>query len=136
MLVALGLLVILIIILVLLFKKASRLILAAQKRQEEDNKMVYERINNLEYIKTVSGEKYEERKIGQQLDSTFRKNKKSLWYSVLFKAIPTYLITPNIPLFFLALVLVFFSENPKMSSAFTVGSLAYYFFIVRNLNNE
>jgi ABC-type multidrug transport system fused ATPase/permease subunit len=66
------------IIELILFKKAAKIGLAAKKRYEEDNKMIYERINNLEYIKAVSGENYEEKKIGKQLDSTFRKNKKSL----------------------------------------------------------
>ncbi|CAJ0823862.1 12289_t:CDS:2 [Entrophospora sp. SA101] len=87
---------------ILLFKRASKLNIAAKKRQEEDNKVIYERINNLEYIKTVSGEKYEEEMIDRQLDSTFRQNKKSLWYSTLFKAVPQYLIIPNIPITFMA----------------------------------
>ena len=46
-----------------------------KKRTEEDNKVIFERINNLEYIKAVSGEKYEEKKINNQLNSTFDKNK-------------------------------------------------------------
>lgn len=78
MLIALGLFGVLIISQILLFRKAGKLSLAAKKRMEEDNKIIYERINNLEYIKAVSGEKYEEEKIGKQLDATFRKNKKSL----------------------------------------------------------
>ena len=61
----------------ILFQKAGKLNIAAKKRYEEDNKLIYERINNLEYIKAVSGEKYEEEKINKQLDSTFKKNKKS-----------------------------------------------------------
>lgn len=73
-----GLFALLMIIEFILFGKASKLGVAAKKRYEEDNKIIYERINNLEYIKAVSGEKYEEKKIGQQLDSTFRKNKKAL----------------------------------------------------------
>jgi len=76
--IVLGLFAVLIIGEILLFKKASKLNMAAKKRQEEDNKIIYERINNLEYIKAISGEKYEEKKVGQQLDSTFHKNKKSL----------------------------------------------------------
>src|SRR6185369_296958 len=105
-------------------------------RQEEDNKVIYERINNLEYIKTVSGEKYEEKKIDRQLDSTFRQNKKSLWYSTLFKAVPQYVIIPNIPTFFMALTLVFYSGSTKMGAVFLIGNFARYFFSVRNLNNE
>jgi ABC-type multidrug transport system fused ATPase/permease subunit len=76
--IAFSLFIILIISEVILFKKASKLNVAAKKRQEEDNKVIYERINNLEYIKAVSGEKYEEKKVDQQLDSTFQKNKKAL----------------------------------------------------------
>src|SRR6185312_12742125 len=93
-------------------------------------------INNLEYIKAVSGEKYEEKKIDRQLDSTFRKNKKSLWYSTLFKAVPQYIIIPNIPTFFMALALVFYSENPNMGTVFLIGNFVRYFFSVRSLNNE
>lgn len=73
-----GLFILLAIAEFFLFKKASKLNIATKKRYEEDNKMIYERINNLEYVKAVSGEKYEEEKIGKQLDETFRKNKKSL----------------------------------------------------------
>ena len=73
-----GLFALLMIIEFILFGKASKLGVVAKKRSEEDNKVIYERINNLEYIKAVSGEKYEEKKIGKQLDSTFQKNKKAL----------------------------------------------------------
>ncbi|CAG8829117.1 15017_t:CDS:1, partial [Racocetra persica] len=131
-----GLFAILIIVEILLFKKASKLYMAAKKRQEEDNKIIYERINNLEYIKAVSGEKYEEEKVDRQLDSTFRQNKKSLWYSTLFKAAPQYIIIPNIPTFFMALTLLFYSSSPKMGTVFLMGNFARYFFSVRSLNNE
>lgn len=61
-----------------LFSQAAKMSVKAKKRYEEDNKVIFERINNLEYVKAVSGEKYEEVKIDKQLDSTFRKNKKAL----------------------------------------------------------
>jgi ABC-type multidrug transport system fused ATPase/permease subunit len=61
-----------------LFKKAAKLGVEAKKRYEKDNKMIYERINNLEYIKSVSGENYEEEKLQNQLNDTFRKNRVSL----------------------------------------------------------
>ncbi|CAI2171406.1 8193_t:CDS:1 [Funneliformis geosporum] len=132
----LGLFVVLLVVEMMLFKRASKLNLAAKKRQEEDNKIIYERINNLEYIKAVSGESYEEKKVGRQLDSTFRQNKKSLWYSTMFKAIPQYVIIPNIPIIFMASTLVFYSSNPKMGSVFLTANFVRYFFSVRNLNNE
>src|SRR5688572_10647242 len=106
-----GLFSFLMIIEFILFKRASKLSVAAKKRYEEDNKVIYERINNIEYIKAVSGEKYEERKISKQLDSTFQKNKKYLWYNVLFKAFPNYVIIPNIPTFFISLALIFTSRD-------------------------
>lgn len=53
---------ILIIAEVELFKKATKLNVVAKRRYEEDNKAIYERINNLEYIKAVSGENYEKKK--------------------------------------------------------------------------
>jgi ABC-type multidrug transport system fused ATPase/permease subunit len=61
-----------------LFSQAAKVSVKAKRRHEEDNKVIFERINNLEYIKAVSGEKYEEAKIDKQLDVTFKKNKKSL----------------------------------------------------------
>src|ERR1044072_6730090 len=93
-----------------LFSQAAKMSVKAKKRSEEDNKVIYERINNLQYIKAVSGEKYEEVKIDKQLDTTFRKNKKALRYSVIFKAVPNYLIIPSIPISFVALVLAFFQD--------------------------
>ncbi|CAG8539910.1 13563_t:CDS:2 [Ambispora gerdemannii] len=133
---AFGLFVVLIIGEVLLFKKAAKLNVAAKKRQEEDNKIIYERINHLEYIKAVSGEKYEEKKVGQQLDSTFRKNKKSLLYSALFKTVPQYLIIPNIPIFFLALTLTLASPSNQGEAVFLIGNFSLYFISVKNLNGE
>ena len=54
----------------------------------------------------------------------------------MFKAIPQYLIIPNIPTFFMALTLAFYSENPKMESIFLIGNFVRYFVSVRSLNNE
>ncbi|WNE40565.1 MAG: Vitamin B12 import ATP-binding protein BtuD [Mycoplasmataceae bacterium] len=127
---------VLIIGLVLLFKKSSKLNVASKKRVEEDNRMIFERINNLEYIKAVSGENYEERKIAQQLDSTFRKNKKSLLYSTLFKGVPQYVIIPVIPVIFMTLVLLLFSKNEKMGAVFLTVNFVRYFISVRLLNGE
>ncbi|CAG8689913.1 4733_t:CDS:2, partial [Ambispora leptoticha] len=132
----LGLFAVLFVVEIMLFKRASKLNLAAKKRQEEDNKIIYERINNLEYIKAVSGEKYEEERVDRQLDSTFRRNKKSLWFSTMFKAVPQYVVIPNIPIIFMALTLVFYSTDPKMDSVFLIGNFVRYFFSVRSLNNE
>jgi ABC-type multidrug transport system fused ATPase/permease subunit len=103
---------------------------------EEDNRVIFERINNLEYIKAVSGENYEEIKVGQQLDSTFRKNKKSLLYSVLFKAVPQYVIIPAIPIVFMAIVLFFYSKSHEMGAVFIIGNFIRYFSSVRVLNGE
>ena len=61
-----------------LYKKSAELGVIAKRNYEEDNKAIYERINNLEYIKSVSAEEYEENKITEKLNSTFRKKKKWL----------------------------------------------------------
>jgi len=132
----LGLFAVLFVVEIMLFKRASKLNLAAKKRQEEDNKIIYERIDNLEYIKAVSGEKYEEERVDRQLDSTFRRNKKSLWFSTMFKAVPQYVVIPNIPIIFMALTLVFYSKNGKMGAVFLIGNFVRYFLSVRSLNNE
>ena len=73
-----GLFAFLMVVEYFLFSKAAKMSVKAKKRSEEDNKVIYERINNLEYIKVVSGEKYEEVKINKHLDTAFRKNKKAL----------------------------------------------------------
>jgi len=136
--IAFGLFGVLIISQMMLFKKASKLSLAAKKRLEEDNKVIYERINSLEYIKSVSGEEYEQEKINKQLESTFKKNKKSLWYSTMFKALPNYLIIPNIPMIFLALALTlnFTPLAEKIGDAFLIVNFSSYYFAVRNINGE
>ena len=136
--IALGLFAVLIISQIILFKKASKLSLVAKKRLEEDNKVIYERINSLEHIKSVSGEEYEEEKINKQLDSTFKKNKKALWYSTMFKVVPNYVIIPNIPIIFLALTLTlkFTPIVAKIGTAFLVGNFSFYYLAVRNLNSE
>ncbi|CAG8710645.1 12602_t:CDS:2, partial [Racocetra fulgida] len=89
-----------------LFRKSSELGVAAKKRIEKDNEAIYEKINNLEYIKAVSGETYEEKKLFQRLDTTFRLNTKALLYRVLFEAVPTYVFIPNVPISFIFLVLL------------------------------
>ena len=91
---------------IVLFRKATQLSVGAKKRYEKDNEMIYERINNLEYIKTISGEDYEREKITQQLKSTFHRNKKSLFYRLLFQAFPIYVIIPNIPRAVVGLILL------------------------------
>ncbi|CAG8480461.1 457_t:CDS:2 [Ambispora leptoticha] len=113
----------------------SKLSVAAKRRYEEDNRVIYEKINNLEYIKAVSGEKYEERKISKKLDSTFQKNKKSLWYIVLFKAFPNYVIVPNIPTFFISLALTFTSKGED-DPVFLIANFSRYYFTISKLNSE
>ena len=61
-----------------LFKKAAKLSIEAKQRYEEENRYIFERINNLEYIKVTSGENYEQQKLGKLIDRNFQKNKKSL----------------------------------------------------------
>ncbi|MCE8164011.1 MAG: ABC transporter ATP-binding protein [Candidatus Moeniiplasma glomeromycotorum] len=117
-----------------LFSQAAKMSVKAKKRYEEDNKVIFERINNLEYVKAVSGEKYEEVKIDKQLDSTFRKNKKALWYGVIFKAVPNYLIIPSIPITFVALTLTFLRD--ETSGYFALVNFVRYYFTAQKLNNE
>jgi len=61
-----------------LFKKAAKLNIERKKRYVEENRHLFERINNLEYIKVTSGEVYEQKKLNRLLDHNFQKNKKSL----------------------------------------------------------
>ncbi|CAJ0840990.1 6110_t:CDS:1 [Entrophospora sp. SA101] len=95
--------------------------MAKKKRYEEENLHIFERINNLEYIKATSGEEYEQRKLNKLIDRTFKKNKKSLFWGVLFEAVPTQVLVPNISLFFILLsafltvLFVDFAENPAFS---------------------
>ncbi|MCE8167080.1 MAG: ABC transporter ATP-binding protein [Candidatus Moeniiplasma glomeromycotorum] len=129
-----GLFAFLMVVELFLFSQAAKMSVRAKKRYEEDNKVIFERINNLEYIKAVSGEKYEEVKIDKQLDATFRENKKSLWYSVIFKAVPGYLIIPSIPIGFVALTLAFFRD--EASPYFILTNFIRYYFTAQKLNQE
>jgi len=61
-----------------LFKKATQLNMEKKIRSEEENRHIFERINNLEYIKVTSGEKYEQKKLNKLVNKTFKKNKKAL----------------------------------------------------------
>ena len=49
-----------------------------KKRSEEENRHIFERINNLEYIKATSGEEYEKNKLNKLVNRAFKKNKKAL----------------------------------------------------------
>ncbi|RHZ37130.1 ATP-binding cassette domain-containing protein [endosymbiont GvMRE of Glomus versiforme] len=86
-----------------LFKRATKLNIAKKHRYEKENRHIFERINNLEYIKTTSGENYEQKKLNKLLDRNFQKNKKSLLWSVFFQAIPQFILMPNINIFFIVL---------------------------------
>ena len=103
--------------------------LLPKKRYEEDNKIIYERINNLEYIKAVSGEKYEEKKVGKQLDSTFQKG------SVIHCLIQSFSQlcgnTQHTSLFYI-FSFNFYNQRWKQSS-FSHGS---YYITVSKLNSE
>ena len=62
----------------LLFRKSAELAVAKKERYQEENRHIFERIQNLEYIKVISGEKLEEEKLNNLLDKNFEKNKQSL----------------------------------------------------------
>jgi ABC-type multidrug transport system fused ATPase/permease subunit len=55
---------------------------------------------------------------------------------VLFKAIPSYLVVPSIPITFAALALTFATENEISSGAFLLINFARYYFTARRLNDE
>ena len=86
-----------------LFKRATKLNIARKHRYEKENRHIFERINNLEYIKASSGENCEQKKLNKLLDRNFQKNKKSLLWSVFFQAIPQFILIPNINIFFIVL---------------------------------
>lgn len=54
----------------------------------------------------------------------------------MFKAVPNYLIIPNIPIFFITLALVLSPDSLKAGPVFLVGNFFLYFFSVRSLNGE
>lgn len=61
-----------------LFKKAAKLGIAKKRRYQEENRHIFERINNLEYIKASSGEEYEKKRLDNLIDKNFQQNKESL----------------------------------------------------------
>ncbi|CAG8618967.1 16700_t:CDS:2 [Cetraspora pellucida] len=122
-----------------LFRKSSELGVEAKKRIEKDNEAIYEKINNLEYIKAVSGETYEKKKLFQRLDDTFRLNTEALLYRVLFEAVPNYVFIPNVPVSFIFLVLLL---GPALMAGgindpvFIAGHFTLYYFTALKLNSE
>ena len=117
-------------------KKITEIGVKIKKNLESDNKLIYERINNFEYIKTVSGENYEENKIKNKLDSTFAKNKKLIFITSLLKTIPSYLLLPNNPIFFILLIIKTTPKEQQKNSIFLLFNFARYYFTVQKLNTE
>lgn len=122
-----------------LLKKATKLNIETKKRLEKENIHILERINNLEHIKTSSGENYEQRKLNNLLDRNFVKNKKSLLWSVLFQAVPSYLIIPNVNLLFILLsgTAAYLVSPPfKKNPVFSAFNFALIYQTVWNLKIE
>jgi ABC-type multidrug transport system fused ATPase/permease subunit len=117
---------------VFLLKKATILGIEAKKRYENDNRAIFERMRNLKYIKTNSSENFEQKKMSNLLEKTFQSNKLSLLWTTLFKAVPNYLITPNIPWIFLAIITFWKKEGYIL----TLSTVANYYFVITKLNNE
>jgi len=107
-----------------------------RKRLEVDNRVIYERINNIEYIKCVSGEDFEEKRIDQQLEETFQKNNRSLFKLTLLKAIPNYLLIPNNPILFIFLVLFNTGDTEKNQPIFIFANFIRYYSIIQRLNGD
>jgi len=122
---------------IILYRKAIKKGLEAKLRNEEDNKEIWEKIYNLEYIKYVSGENYSYKKISKKLDDSFKKNMWYLFYSVAFKAFPSYVIGPNIPSLFLTIaVLTTIKKDINENSVYLVKNFFRYYFSVAALNRE
>ncbi|CAG8646629.1 34919_t:CDS:1, partial [Racocetra persica] len=123
----------------LLFPRAAKMGLTAKKRTEKDNEMIFERINNLEHIKAVAGENYEEEKVARCLDTTFRRNVKTLLYTTAFRIVPEYIISPNIPIVFISAALYvgpLFLKEGRKNEAFVAVNIARYYFTTQKLNSE
>jgi len=121
-----------------LFKKATQLNMEKKIRSEEENRHIFERINNLEYIKVTSGEKYEQKKLNKLVDKTFKKNKKALLWGVLFEAVPAQMLIPNVRFFFvfLAALLTVLLVDFKKNLAFSVYNFSLIAATVSSLGNE
>jgi ABC-type multidrug transport system fused ATPase/permease subunit len=122
-----------------LFKKTTRLSIEKKKRYIEENRHIFERINNLEYIKVTSGENCEQRKLNKLLDHNFQKNKKSLLWSVFFQSIPQYILIPNINVFFIVLSglsTFWLVPSPAENQLFFFVTFALICVTVSDLRNE
>ncbi len=62
----------------LLLRKSTSLSMEAKKRYEANNRFIFERISNLEYIKSASSEGLEMNKLDNHLNDTLKKNQRSL----------------------------------------------------------
>lgn len=119
----------------LLLRQAVKLGIDAKRRFEEDNRVIFERIKNLEYIKNNSSEKFENSVVSKTLDRTFQSNKESLLWTVLFKSLPNYLLIPNIPFLFTAIV-TFTNDIRKNSPEFIFVNFIKYYYTINRLNSE
>jgi len=70
------------------FRKSTKFNLIRTKKIQEENKIIYERINNLINIKIASGEEFDTSKVRKNLDQGFKKGKEAIIFKVLFKAVP------------------------------------------------
>jgi ABC-type multidrug transport system fused ATPase/permease subunit len=124
-----------------LFKKAAKLSVEAKQRYEEENRHIFERINNLEYIKVTSGENYEQQKLEKLIDHNFEKNRKSLLWSVLFRGVPSQVLVPSLSLLFILLTGIstlafFWPISPAEELSFFVPNFALIWATVSDLRYE
>ncbi|WNE41846.1 MAG: Vitamin B12 import ATP-binding protein BtuD [Mycoplasmataceae bacterium] len=120
----------------LLLKQAVKLGIDAKRRYEEDNRIIFERINNLEYIKSNSSEIFEQFKVYETLDKTFQNNKESLLWTALFKSLPNYLLIPNIPFLFMAIITLIHDIEKENSPEFIFVNFIRYYYTINRLNSE
>lgn len=119
----------------ILFGFSDKINTVAKTRISKDNSVIYSSISRLQNIKSVSGEEYEKKKISDRLNKSFGENKLSLLLNVVYKAVPNYLISPNVPVLFIFLVIVV-SGGKNNGIEFLCSNFIRYYFTVQKLNSE
>lgn len=126
------------IIYVTFLRMSSRYALKIKKTELRDNDKIFESVQNLEYIKTVSSEKEEIEKINAMLEKTHRTNQPSLIKGGLFEAFPNWFFMQPIPLYS-TVIFVFLGWAGVLdpaSSAFMLVSVCLFYDNAFRINLE
>lgn len=117
------------------FNKVNKLNSEARKGVIADNKRIFESVDNVEYIKMLSGEEEEAKKVKEILDLSFKRNEKATFANSFFYAITSWVFASNIPQIAIFGVALF---HLKANSSFVFGiyQAKDFYNNIKTLNSE